>query len=85
MSIKTIEADSDTGGEVYTLLVMVHQMAGMLANQPGRQFQLKATQSDPMYGPILTVWTNGIVDLEARSTGDYHECRMIPTAKEPQS
>jgi hypothetical protein len=76
MTIETIKANSKDGGEVYRLLNMVHVMAGRLANSPSRDFQLSRTNSDPMYGPILTVWTNGIVDIEARSSGEYHEYSM---------
>lgn len=80
--IEPIRANSDVGGEVYRLLNLVHQMAGMLANEPKKHFTLGLTQSDPQYGPIVTVWTNGIVDIEARSWGDYHEYSMTPCRKE---
>lgn len=56
---------------------------------PWLEFTLARTNSDPMYGPIVTVWTNGIVDIEARSWpaeyegGDrYHEYSMTPVVKE---
>jgi hypothetical protein len=75
-AIKSIYANSRDGGEVYRLLNMVHQMAGMLANEPKKAFTLSATQSSPEYGPIVTVWTNGIVDIKASSRGDYHEYSM---------
>lgn len=80
--IEPIRANSDVGGEIYRLLNMAHQMAGSLANSPSKQFTLAATQSDPQYGPIVTVWTNGIVDIEAKSWGDYHEYSMTPCRKE---
>jgi hypothetical protein len=84
--IKTIKANSAEGGEVYRLLNLVHQMAGSLANSPRKEFQLAATNSDEMYGPILTVWTNGIVDIEARTWRDrepaYHEYTMRAVARE---
>lgn len=84
--IKPIYANSRDGGEVYRLLNMVHQMAGSLANSPSKQFILARTQSDPMFGPIVTVWTNGIVDIEARSWNEgavrYHEYSMTPVKKE---
>jgi hypothetical protein len=89
MTIETIKANSNDGGEVYRLLVMVHSMAGSLANSPRKEFQLARTQSDPMYGPILTVWTNGIVDIEARTWRDnespsYHEYSMYACAKDDE-
>lgn len=78
--IKSIYANSLDGGEVYRLLNMVHQMAGMLANEPKKAFTLARTNSDPQCGPIITVWTNGIVDIEARTWRDqeptYHEYSM---------
>lgn len=84
--IKPIHANSRDGGDVYRLLNMVHQMAGSLANSPSKQFTLGETQSSPMYGPIVTVWTNGIVDIEARSWNDdgerYHEYSMTPVIHE---
>lgn len=83
MTIETIRANSREGGEVYRLLNMVHSMAGSLANSPRKEFRLARTQSDPMYGPIVTVWTNGIVDIEARSQDGYHEYSMY--ACKPES
>ena len=87
MTIETIRANSREGGEVYRLLNMVHSMAGSLANSPRKEFQLSRTQSDPMYGPIVTVWTNGIVDIEARTYKDevpaYHVYSMY--ACKPES
>lgn len=87
-SIEPIHANSRDGGEVYRLLNMIHVMAGRLANSPTKDFQLARTNSDPMFGPIVTVWTNGIVDIEARSwnEGDkpYHEYSMTPAAKESE-
>ena len=80
--IKSIYANSRDGGEVYRLLNMVHQMAGMLANEPKNAFTLAATQSSPEYGPIVTVWTNGIVDIKASSRVDYHEYSMTRVVKE---
>lgn len=83
MTIKTVSANSREGGEVYLLLNMVHVMAGRLANSPSKDFQLARTNSNPMFGPIVTVWTNGIMDIEARSSGDYHEYSMY--ACKPES
>ncbi|MCV0420101.1 MAG: hypothetical protein K5804_17810 [Microbacterium sp.] len=86
MAIETVKANSKDGGEVYRLLNMVHSMAGSLANSPRKEFRLARTQSDPMYGPVVTVWTNGIVDIEARSYTDeeptYHEYSMYACAKD---
>lgn len=89
--IKPIHANSRDGGEVYRLLNLVHAMAGQLANEPKKAFTLARTNSDPQYGPIITVWTNGIVDVEARSWpaeyegGDrYHEYSMTRAVKESE-
>lgn len=81
-NIKPIHANSREGGDVYRLLNMVHQMAGMLANEPKKAFTLGETQSSPEYGAIVTVWTNGIVDIRASSRGDYHEYSMTPVKAE---
>lgn len=84
--IEPISANSRDGGEVYRLLNMVHSMAGSLANSPRKEFWLARTQSEPMHGPIVTVWSNGIVDIEARSYKDevptYHEYHMYATKKD---
>lgn len=90
MSIRPpIHANSREGGEVYRLLNLVHSMAGSLANSPRKEFTLARTNSDPQYGPIVTVWTNGIVDVEARTWpaeyegGErYHEYSMTAVVKE---
>lgn len=80
-----IYASNETGGEVYRLLNMVHQMAGMLANSPSKAFQLKETSTSERH--VLTVWTNGIVDLRAESTktgeGEHrlHEYWLLPVPK----
>lgn len=84
--IEPISANSRDGGEVYRLLNLVHVMAGRLANSSSKDFWLARTQSEPMYGPIVTVWSNGIVDIEARTwkeyAGDYHEYHMYATKKD---
>jgi len=71
-----IRANSREGGDVYRLLNLVHSMAGSLANSPKKEFTLARTNSDEACGPIVTVWTNGIVDIEARTWRDgddrYH-------------
>lgn len=86
--IPQITANSDDGGDVYRLLVMVHSMAGSLANSERKEWHLARTNSDPMYGPIVTVWTNGIVDIEARTWRDeamqgnaYHEYTLSAVVK----
>jgi hypothetical protein len=83
--IEPIKANSRDGGEVYRLLCMVHSMAGRLANSSSKDFWLARTQGDPMLGPLVTVWSNGIVDIEARTwkehEGDYHEYYMYATKK----
>lgn len=80
--IEPIGANSRDGGEVYRLLCMIHSMAGKLANSDRKDFWLARTNSDPVYGPIITVWTNGIVEIEAstwcNSTVPYHEYFMRP-------
>ncbi len=87
-NIKPIHANSCDGGEVYRLLNMVHVMAGALANSPGKQFTLARTNSDSQCGPIITVWTNGIVDIEARTydgdTSAYHEYSLTPVVKDEE-
>jgi hypothetical protein len=84
--IKPIRANSRDGGDVYRLLVLVHTMAGSLANSPRKEFTISRTQSEPMFGPIVTVWTNGIVDIEARSWNEYgeryHEYALTPVVRE---
>lgn len=86
IDIKPIRANSREGGDVYRLLNMVHQMAGSLANSPRKEFQLARTNSDQFCGPIVTVWTNGIVDIEARSWNKgrerYHEYSMTRVDKD---
>lgn len=85
-TINPIHANSRDGGDVYRLLNLVHSMAGSLANSPRKEFTLARTNSDPQYGPIITVWTNGIVDIEARTWRDqepaYHEYSMTRVVRE---
>lgn len=87
-NIIPMHANSRDGGEVYRLLNLVHAMAGMLANEPKKHFQLARTNSDSMFGPIVTVWTNGIVDIEARTWRDgdapYHEYSITPAVKDAE-
>lgn len=88
MAIQPIYANSRDGGDVYRLLNLVHVMAGRLANEPGKTFQLARTNSDSAFGPIVTVWTNGIVDIEARTWRDgdepYHEYSMTAAKKDAE-
>lgn len=86
--IKPIRANSRDGGDVYRLLNMVHQMAGYLANSPSKNFTLARTQSNPDFA-IVTVWTNGIVDIEAKTwrndasgADPYHEYSMTRVQKD---
>lgn len=88
--IEPIHANSREGGEVYRLLNMVHAMAGSLANSPSKLFTLARTQSNPAFA-IVTVWTNGIVDIEAKTwrndeSGEppYHEYSLKPSEKEDE-
>lgn len=85
-NINTIHANSRDGGDTYQMLNLIHVMAGMLANEPKKHFTLSRTNSDPQYGPIITVWTNGIIDVEARTWRDqdppYHEYSMTRVANE---
>lgn len=80
--IQPIHANSIDGDDVYRLLSLVHAMAGRLARSPSKDFILARLNTDPMFGPIVTVWTNGRVDIEARSWNDegkpYHEYSMTP-------
>lgn len=64
MTIKTITANSkeDLGSEVYRLLAMTHAMA---AKHPDFEIKSTATYIDDEY--LLTVWTNGIVDIGSES------------------
>lgn len=89
--IKPVHANSRDGGEVYRLLNMVHIMAGALANSPDKKrrhtlgFELAYTETYPT-GAVVTAWTNGIVNIEARSCdehdGRYHEYSMTAVVKE---
>ena len=73
--IKPIKANSDEGGDVYRLLNMVHSMAGSLAVANKDHWELAETNSSEFYGPITTVWTNGVINIEARS---WRHGREIP-------
>jgi hypothetical protein len=84
--IETITANSSEKDDVYRLLNMVHVMAGSAANSNKKDWQLARTCTQEDYA--LTVWTNGIVDIEARTWKDcephYHEYRLIAAQEQPQ-
>ena len=69
---KTITAswckDDGERSDVYLLLNMVHAMAGRDANSERPSWDLKSTATHEHY--IMTVWTNGIVDVTAET--EYH-------------
>lgn len=89
--IKPVHANSRDGGEVYRLLNMVHIMAGALANNADKRgrhtlgFKLAYTENRPN-GSVVTAWTNGVVNIEARSRnegdGQYHEYSMTAAVME---
>jgi hypothetical protein len=84
--IETITANSREKDDVYRLLNMVHVMAGRAACIDKREWNLARTCSEESYS--LTAWTNGIVDIEARTWKDcephYHEYRLIAVQEQPQ-
>lgn len=73
--IKAITAGNDgtEKSEVYRLLNMVHVMAGRCAVAKVDGWELKATCTTDEY--IKTVWTNGIVDVQAETWPDFGEHR----------
>lgn len=70
---KTITAswckDGGERSDVYQLLSLVHAMAGRDANSPRPSWSLKATATHDYY--IMTMWTNGIVDVIAETEYRY--------------
>ena len=70
---KTITAswckDDGERSDVYRLLNMVHAMAGRDANSERPSWDLKSTATHEHY--IMTVWTNGIVDVTAETEYQY--------------
>ena len=75
MKIAPICASSESKDEVYRLLCLVHAMAGSLAIAKSGEWELKATCTmPPEY--VLTVWTNGIVDVKAETRHGVHEYSM---------
>jgi hypothetical protein len=80
--ITPVNATSHEGGTVYRLLNMIHVMAGGLANADSGGWRLARTATYPGEY-VLTVWTNGIVEVGAETTTDDsgekdHYYWMIP-------
>jgi uncharacterized protein YbcV (DUF1398 family) len=72
MEIKTISAkNTDEGSDAYMLLCAMHQMAGQMAVAKIGGWELSKTATFEDY--VLTVWTNGIIDLTAE-THKYWNC-----------
>ena len=71
-TIDPIGANSEEGGDVYRLLVMIHAMAGQCAVARVDNWQLKATYTDMDARQFITVYSNGIVDVTANSRGESH-------------
>ena len=75
MKIEPIYASSEKKDDVYRLLNLVHSMAGSLAVAKSCGWELKETCTmPPEY--VLTVWTNGIVDVKAETRHGVHEYSM---------
>ena len=75
MKIEPIHANSENKDDVYRLLNLVHSMAGSLAVAKTGEWELKeACTMPPEY--VLTVWTNGIVDVKAETRQGVHEYSM---------
>jgi len=75
MAIERICADSDNrDSNTYRLLNIVHSMAGQMAVAKIGGWVLAETYTHDGYA--LTVWTNGIVDVQAISRGDKHQYAM---------
>lgn len=72
LEIKPISAASDDESErdLYRALRMIHSMAGTMSVHKVGGWELTETNSSSMYGPIITVWNNGIVDVRAESNSD---------------
>lgn len=85
--IEPITASWDCKGEKsreYRCLNMIHAMAGQSAQSNDSQWKLKATATYDDY--VLTVWTNGIVDIKAESwkregVAVKHEYSMYEASK----
>ena len=75
MKIEPIYASSEKKDDVYRLLNLVHSMAGSLSVAKSCGWELKETCTmPPEY--VLTVWTNGIVDVKAETRHGVHEYSM---------
>ncbi len=75
MKIEPIYASSENRDDVYRLLNLVHSMAGSLAVAKSGGWELKETCTmPPEY--VLTVWTNGVVDVRAETRNGVHEYSM---------
>ena len=75
MKIEPIYANSENKDDVYRLLNLVHSMAGSLAVAKSGEWWLKETCTMPPEH-VLTVWTNGIVDVKAETRHGVHEYSM---------
>ena len=71
MTIKTLTASStnEDQSDIYRLLNMIHAMAGAQACKKVGSWELSRTATYDDY--VLTVWTNGIVDIKAETYKDY--------------
>jgi len=71
MTIKTLTARStnEDQSDIYRLLNMIHVMAGAQACKKVGNWELSRTATYDDY--VLTVWTNGIVDIKAETHKDY--------------
>jgi hypothetical protein len=72
MEIKTLSASStdEYKKDIYRLLNMIHAMAATQAcNDHLGKWALSRTATYNDY--VLTVWTNGIVDIKAETYKDY--------------
>lgn len=75
MKIEPIYANSENKDDVYRLLNLVHSMAGSLAVAKSGEWWLNGTCTmPPEY--VMTVWTNGIVDVKAETRHGVHEYSM---------
>ena len=82
--IKTISASSTNENEQYRLLRMIHRMAGRCAVAKIDNWRLSRTATYDDY--VLTVWTNGIVDIKAETNkypqGDEHFYQLSKVIEE---
>ena len=82
--IKTISARSTDESEQYRLLRDMHVMAGQMAVAKIGGWCLSRTATYEDY--VLTVWTNGIVDIKAEThkywNGDEHFYQLSKAIEE---